>query len=204
MEESRYYVYFKPYGVLSQFSDEGEHPGLKQFIRVPTDVYPVGRLDRDSEGLLVLTNDKKVNNFLLDPLRGHWRSYLVQVEGEATEAHMTLLRQPMLIQAKDKQFKTLPARAEVLNPQPEMPERTPPIRFRASIPTTWIRLELREGKNRQVRKMTAKVGLPTLRLVRERIEDLSIVDMQPGELKEIPGPVFYTKLKLNQHRGSKY
>lgn len=185
MNELRYYVYYKPFGVLSQFSDEDGHRGLKNFIDVPSDVYPVGRLDRDSEGLLLLTNDKRANARLLDPTNKQWRTYYVQVEGEANESHMSLLRAPMELKIKKQRWVTAPCRAELLLEVPQLPDRDPPIRYRASIPTSWIKVELREGKNRQVRRMTAHVGLPTLRLVRYAAGGHTIEGMGVGELREV-------------------
>lgn len=197
MNGHHYYIYYKPFGVLSQFTDEGEHQGLKRMIDVEKEVYPVGRLDRDSEGLLILTDDVIVNNRLLDPKHGHTRCYLAQVEGEATGMQVDMLTHPMDIKVKKSTYRTRPCKASLLVPPPALPERNPPIRYRASIPTSWVKLELKEGKNRQVRKMTAKVGLPTLRLVRWSVEDLSIEGMQPGELKRIARDDFYHRLKLN-------
>lgn len=194
MVDFRYYAFYKPYGVLSQFSDEDGNPGLKSLIEVPRDIYPVGRLDLDSEGLLLLTNDKQMNMELLSPKRKHWRSYLVQVEGEASDADCHRLEQPMELTIKKQKYRTLPARAKRIE-TPDLPERNPPIRYRASIPTSWIELQLIEGKNRQVRKMTAKVGLPTLRLVRWRIGALSLDGMQPGELKELSPAQFREALR---------
>jgi 23S rRNA pseudouridine2457 synthase len=194
MVNLRYYAFYKPYGVLSQFTDEDGNPGLKTLISLQQDVYPVGRLDLDSEGLLLLTNDKAINMELLSPKRKHWRSYLVQVEGEATDSHCHRLEQPMVLSIKGQKYRTLPARAKRIE-APELPERNPPIRFRASIPTSWIELQLIEGKNRQVRKMTANVGLPTLRLVRWRIGALGLDGMQPGELKELAPQEFRMALR---------
>lgn len=191
-----YYAFYKPFGVLSQFSDEGEHPGLKNVLSVERDVYPLGRLDRDSEGLLLLTNDPAINHKLLNPAHSHCRRYWVQVEGEASIAQLEVLQQPMEIKVKKNRYTTRPCVARLLDPAPELPERNPPIRFRQSIPTSWIELELQEGKNRQVRKMTAQVGLPTLRLVRWSIEEISLEGMIPGQLVEMDRNEFYQKLKL--------
>lgn len=196
MPALKYFALYKPFGTLSQFTDEGGNPGLSHILNVDQDVYPVGRLDTDSEGLLLLTNDRRVNNELLNPNKAHWRTYLAQVEGEVTEEAIMKLTLPMVIRLKKKDHKTLPARAELLTEAPDLPERIPPIRFRASIPTSWIRIAIREGKNRQVRKMTANVGFPTLRLVREGIESLTVAGMKPGELKEIPKDEFFTSLNL--------
>ena len=155
-------LFHKPYGVLSQFSREtGSSWGcLADWIEQP-EVYPAGRLDADSEGLLLLTGDGRLQHRLTDPRWGHWRSYRVQVEGEPSDANLNALRRGLDIQGR----RTLPARAQrILDPQ--LGERQPPIRQRRSIPTAWLEIQLREGRNRQVRRMTAAVGLPTLRLVR--------------------------------------
>jgi 23S rRNA pseudouridine2457 synthase len=155
-------LFHKPYGVLSQFSREtGSSWGcLADWIEQP-EVYPAGRLDADSEGLLLLTGDGRLQHRLTDPRWGHWRTYWVQVEGEPSDANLNALRRGLYIQGR----RTLPARAQrILDPQ--LGERQPPIRQRRSIPTAWLEIQLREGRNRQVRRMTAAVGLPTLRLVR--------------------------------------
>ncbi|MEB3170967.1 MAG: pseudouridine synthase [Synechococcaceae cyanobacterium] len=161
-------LFHKPYGVLSQFTPEpGSRWGcLAEFIPIPG-VYAAGRLDADSEGLLLLTGNGRLQQRLTDPAFGHWRRYWVQVEGEAAAQPQALdaLRRGLLIQGQP----TLPARARVME-DPGVPDRTPPIRQRAAIPTSWLELELREGRNRQVRRMTAAVGLPTLRLLRVAID----------------------------------
>jgi 23S rRNA pseudouridine2457 synthase len=159
-------LFHKPYGVLSQFRPE---PGsawgtLADHIDVPG-VYAAGRLDADSEGLLLLTDDGRLQARLTDPARGHWRRYLVQVEGSLTEAALGSLRHGVMVKGR----RTLPARARTVA-DPGLPERDPPIRHRLRVPTAWLELELREGRNRQVRRMTAAVGLPTLRLVRTAID----------------------------------
>jgi 23S rRNA pseudouridine2457 synthase len=159
-------LFHKPYGVLSQFSREpGSSWGcLADWIEQPG-VYPAGRLDADSEGLLLLTGDGRLQHRLTDPRWGHWRTYWVQVEGEPSAASLDDLRRGLEIQGR----RTLPARAErILDPQ--LGERQPPIRQRRSIPTAWLEIQLREGRNRQVRRMTAAVGLPTLRLLRMAID----------------------------------
>ncbi|WP_128544190.1 pseudouridine synthase [Larkinella soli] len=181
----RYFLIYKPYGMLSQFSREGEKPTLADLdFLFPKDVYPVGRLDSDSEGLLLLTNDKRLNHKLLDPRFRHTRTYYAQVEGRLTDEACRLLTEGVAISVDGKSYQTLPARALTLE-EPELPERNPPIRYRAAIPTSWLSLTLHEGKNRQVRKMTAAVGFPTLRLVRWAIENLTAEGMQPGEIREI-------------------
>jgi 23S rRNA pseudouridine2457 synthase len=191
-----YLAFYKPFNILSQFSDEGHKKGFGSIIELPPEVYNVGRLDSDSEGLLLLTDDKSVNNALLDPKRGHWRTYLVQVEGDISAKALDELAKPMLLRIKKKEHIALPAKVEKLTTDPVLPERDPPIRFRKNVPTSWIRLSLQEGKNRQVRKMTAQVGHPTLRLVRESIEDLHLGDLKPGEVREYDRKEFQELLKL--------
>ncbi|WP_416171530.1 pseudouridine synthase [Algoriphagus boritolerans] len=156
------------FGVLTQFT--GEEPTLASLGAFPKEVYPVGRLDKDSEGLLLITDDKVLNHHLLNPRFGHQRTYWAQVEGIPTPEALAKLRSGVTIRVDGRDYKTKPTLAKILDPIPELPERTPPIRYRASIPTTWIELTLIEGKNRQVRKMTAAVGFPTLRLVRFSME----------------------------------
>jgi len=180
-------LFHKPYGVLSQFSSEpGSRWGcLSEHIPIP-DVYPAGRLDADSEGLLLLTANGRLQQRLTDPAWGHWRRYWVQVEGEATNNQLQALEQGLLIQGR----RSLPARAKAL-PDPGLPERDPPIRERRTIPTSWLEIELREGRNRQVRRMTAAVGLPTLRLLRVAIDlmdsgkPLNLDGLAPGEWRPV-------------------
>lgn len=177
--------------MLSQFSEVPEGtPTLKELYDFPSDVYPVGRLDKDSEGLLILTNDKSLNHKLLNPDFEHEREYWVQVEGIPTKEALQQLEKGVMIQG----YKTKAARAYAFDTPPAMPERNPPIRFRKNVPDTWISLSLIEGKNRQVRKMTAAVGYPTLRLVRTRIENIRLGNIQPGEVKEISRDELYKKL----------
>lgn len=176
-----YFIFFKPYQVLSQFSPEGDKQTLSDFFPgIAKDVYPVGRLDYDSEGLLVLTNDKALTHRLLDPGFAHRRTYWVQVEGSITTEAIQKLEHGVLINVNGKQYKTQPAGAEIFSLAPDLPDRNPPIRFRKNIPTSWISLTLTEGKNRQVRRMTAAVGFPTLRLIRYSIGKITIDGMQPG------------------------
>jgi 23S rRNA pseudouridine2457 synthase len=177
----RYLLFNKPYGVLSQFSeDESGHPTLKTYIDVP-EVYPVGRLDRDSEGLLLLTNHGQLQHRLCDPKFAHPRTYWVQVENIPTANAIQQLQQGVIIQGQ----LTRPAKAKLLVPAPVLPERQPPIRYRQQIPTAWIELCLTEGRNRQVRRMTAAVGFPTLRLVRVKIGELGLGQLTPGTWREL-------------------
>jgi 23S rRNA pseudouridine2457 synthase len=164
-----YFLIYKPYLVLSQFSAEPGKQSLADFFDVPRDVYPVGRLDHDSEGLLLLTNDKQLNHRLLDPGFGHEREYWVQVDGAITDEAIHQLQKGVEINVDGKRYRTKPCIASLFVTPPVVPDRNPPIRFRKEIPAQWIRMVLTEGKNRQVRKMTARTGFPTLRLIRYRI-----------------------------------
>jgi 23S rRNA pseudouridine2457 synthase len=181
----QYYIVYKPFQVLSQFSPQTGKATLKDFFPLPADIYPIGRLDFDSEGLLILSNDRRLTHRLLDPAFAHERDYWVQVEGAIGPDALLQLETGVTITIDNKPYTTLPAKARLISPDPGVPERVPPIRYRARIPTSWISLTLTEGKNRQVRKMTARVGFPTLRLIRYRIQKLSIEGMQPGEMREI-------------------
>jgi 23S rRNA pseudouridine2457 synthase len=193
VSQYNYYIIYKPYGMLSQFTAEGNKPGLGSLFKFPIDCYPVGRLDADSEGLLLLTNDKKINQKLLDPKAGHKRTYLVQVDGAVTEEAVEKLRKGVEIRVEGKTFRTLPALAEIIE-EPALAPRNPPVRFRKSIPTSWISLSLTEGKNRQVRHMTAAVGFPTLRIVRIAMEKIKLGEMKPGDVLEMTGSDVYDKL----------
>ncbi|MFN4280039.1 pseudouridine synthase [Thermosynechococcus sp.] len=176
----RYILLYKPYRVLCQFQDQEGRPTLKDYVSIP-DVYPAGRLDYDSEGLVLLTNDGWLQHRLTDPRYGHPRTYWVQVEGEPDTAALTQLATGVVIQG----YRTRPALVEILDQAPPLPPREPPIRYRRHIPTQWLSLTLREGRNRQVRRMTAAVGFPTLRLVRVAIANLQLGDLNPGEWREI-------------------
>jgi 23S rRNA pseudouridine2457 synthase len=182
MSDHQYILFNKPYGVLCQFTDDSvsPRPTLKEYIDIP-EVYSVGRLDFDSEGLLLLTNDGQLKHRLIDPQFEHSRTYWVQVERIPTEDALEQLRNGVMIQG----YRTKPAIANLLDTEPDLAERQPPIRFRASIPTAWLELKLTEGKNRQVRKMTAAVGFPTLRLVRVAIAHLSLSDLQVGKWRNL-------------------
>ena len=176
-------VFHKPYGVLSQFTPE---PGsrwrtLAEF-GFPKGVYPIGRLDADSEGLLLLSDEPELNARLLHPTRGHTRTYWAQVERTPSSEALTQLALGVTLSGR----KTLPCRAWTLDPQPEVALRDPPIRFRKNVSDTWIALELVEGKNHQVRRMTAAVGLPTLRLIRHAVGDWTLDKLEPGQWREIP------------------
>lgn len=168
----RYFAINKPYGVLSQFSEEGGHPGLGSVYDFPSDVYPVGRLDRDSEGLLLLTNDKSVNQKLLNPKNKRSKRYWAQVEHKPAPDKLTLLENGVRFKAKGKEY--ISSKCSVQLIQPQIEERDPPIRQRKNIPTAWIEIEVSEGKNRQVRKMCAAIDHPCLRLIRVGIEDMKL------------------------------
>jgi 23S rRNA pseudouridine2457 synthase len=179
-------LFYKPFEVMSQFSPSGDKKTLAHFFpSLPKDLYPAGRLDFDSEGLLVLTSDNALAHRLTEPKFGHPRSYFVQVEGSITEDAIGRLQQGVDIRIDGVTHRTRPALAQLLESAPLLPERNPPIRFRKSIPTSWIRLTLTEGKNRQVRRMTAAVGFPTLRLVRAAIGTMTIGNLQPGDFIEL-------------------
>jgi len=194
-----YILLHKPFGYLSQFTPET--PGqltLADLGPFPPEVYPVGRLDQDSEGLLLLSNDSRLNVKLLDPRHAHWRTYWVQVEGIPDVAALAHLRSGVEIRFNKKNYHTLPARAQLLDPQPTVAERNPPIRYRANIPETWLELSLQEGKNRQVRRMCAKVGYPVLRLVRVSIENLGLGDLAIGAWRACTQEEIYGCLKLKK------
>ncbi len=173
-------LFNKPFGVLSQFTPEGGHPALNDF-GFPAGVYAAGRLDHDSEGALLLTDDGQLIKKLLDPKFEHPRTYLAQVEGEITPAALEQLSKGVVI----KGYRTRPCQAESVAPPEGLWERVPPIRYRANIPTSWVRLTLIEGKNRQVRRMTAAVGFPTLRLIRIQIGALDLAELQPGQWRVV-------------------
>jgi 23S rRNA pseudouridine2457 synthase len=193
-----YFIIYKPFGVLSQFTKETEDQKTLADLEFefPKDVYPVGRLDADSEGLLILSNDKKLNEALLHPKNKHNRCYLAQVEGIPTEESLKQLRNGVPFKVKGKMYQSQAAIVTQLQSTPSLPERNPPIRFRMNKPTSWIQLELSEGKNRQVRKMCAAVGFPVLRLVRTRIESLELGDMLPGEVRSIERTELFSLLQL--------
>jgi 23S rRNA pseudouridine2457 synthase len=191
-----YFIIYKPYEVLCQFSKEGDKKILKDFFDVPSDVYPVGRLDYDSEGLLLLTNDKKLNHRLLNPSFAHERTYWVQVDGDITNEAIAALMKGVTITVDGKAHRTKPARAKRIDVDQIVPPRNPPIRFRKNIPTSWIELTLTEGKNRQVRKMTAAVGFPTLRLIRYSMEKITIEGLLPGDMMEMEEKELYRKLEV--------
>jgi len=174
-------LFYKPYGVVSQFTREGTWRSLRDFSPFPEEVYPAGRLDADSEGLLLLTNNNWIKQRLTDPVFNHPRTYAVQVERIPGEAALEVLRSGVNIEGK----KTRPAQVRIIEPEPDFPERAVPIRRRKLIPTAWLEVVLTEGRNRQVRRMTAAVGHPTLRLIRTRIGDLTLEGLAPGGQREL-------------------
>jgi 23S rRNA pseudouridine2457 synthase len=192
----RYFIIYKPFQILTQFSSQQGKKTLKDYFNVPKDVYPVGRLDYDSEGLLILTNDAALNHRLLNPDYKHEREYWVQVEGTITKDAIDNLQQGVTISIDGKRHKTLPAKTDVFIDPPLVYERNPPIRYRKNVPDSWISLTLIEGKNRQVRRMTACVGFPTLRLIRYRIQRLTLGNMRPAEMKELTREEIYKALFL--------
>ncbi|MBW0162286.1 MAG: pseudouridine synthase [Sediminibacterium sp. Gen4] len=189
-----YFIIYKPYLVQSQFSPVDGKKTLADFFDVPKDVYPVGRLDHDSEGLLILTNDKQLNHRLLHPSFQHEREYWVQVDGAITGVAIQQLQNGVTISIDGKKHQTLPCKVSVFENEPSVPVRNPPIRFRKEIPAPWIRMVLKEGKNRQVRRMTAQVGFPTVRLIRYRIENITIDGLQPGDLVSMTRKQLYQQL----------
>lgn len=172
-------AFHKPYGVLSQFTPDGSLNRPLSGFGFPAGVYPIGRLDADSEGLLLLSDEPDLNARLLHPREGHRRVYWAQVERVPTAEALGRMQKGVEIQGR----KTLPCRARILDPQPNPPPREPPIRFRKNVPTGWLELKLVEGKNRQVRRMTAAIGHPTLRLLRVRIGGFSLGDLPAGRWK---------------------
>jgi len=201
-------LFNKPYGVISQFSEHEKHTSLSAFIS-EKDFYPAGRLDHDSEGLLILTDEGKIQHCLSHPKHKQPKTYWVQVDGEITDSAITELEKGLTL----KDGLTLPAKAKKID-EPDCWPRDPPVRYRAEIPTSWCELTITEGKNRQVRRMTAAVGFPTLRLVRVSIGDFTIMNstidgLSPGEWRKIPTPQQLTKqadaiklLGTSRHRRS--
>lgn len=176
----KYIILNKPFEVLTQFTDEADRVTLNDYVKV-ADIYPVGRLDYDSEGLVLLTDDKSLQHRLSDPQFKVDKTYLVQVEGIPPQEALTKLRLGVRI----KEVKTAPAKVRALEEEPQVWERSKPVRFRKNIPTSWLEIKISQGMNRQVRRMTAAVDFPTLRLIRTAIGPLNLGDLQPGEYREL-------------------
>ncbi|HCF27888.1 MAG TPA: pseudouridine synthase [Cyanobacteria bacterium UBA11049] len=194
MGKYRYILFYKPYGVLSQFTDgngETQRLTLKNYISIPG-VYPVGRLDWDSEGLMLLTDRGQLQHRLSHPQFEHQRTYWAQVERIPDADAIAHLQQGVTIE----KYRTRPAKVLLLNFEPQLPPRNPPIRFRKNVPTAWLEISLTEGKNRQVRRMTAAVGFPTLRLVRVAIAHLKLGELQPGQWRNLTADELNLLLKL--------
>jgi len=189
-----YYVIYKPYKILSQFSNENENPGLGSLYDLPKDVYPVGRLDLDSEGLLILTNDKALNNRLLNPTNNHKRTYWVEVEGVPEKGSMEKFSRGLEINLKGKKHQTKKSTIRLI--KPDIIDRNPPVNIKKHPIRSWVEVILTEGKNRQVRRMTAAIGHPTLRLIRVAIEGLDLAPLKSGEMKQVNKNVLYEKLNL--------
>lgn len=191
----KYFLFHKPYKILSQFTSVDGNRGIAEILDMPKDVYPVGRLDLDSEGLLLLTNDRKLNDALLNPRWNHGKTYWVQLDGEINDDAINQLQNGLELNIKGTVHKTKPAKVRRLD-TPLLAERDPPVNIQKYPNTSWIELVLTEGKNRQVRRMTAKVGFPTLRLVRVGIEQLSLGDLAAGSVTMISRNAIYKKLKI--------
>lgn len=187
-----YLAFHKPYGVLCQFTKEKpEDLTLKDFLpTLPDDVYSIGRLDKDSEGLLLLTNDNKFKTRLLDPASKLKKTYWIQVDGQIDEKSINKLKDGPVIRINKIDYKTLPCEARII-PSPDIPERIPPVRYRKSIPTSWVEISIVEGKNRQVRRMGAAVGYPVLRLVRCKIGKFKLNDLARGTWKNFKPEQFF-------------
>lgn len=179
MKKYKYIAFYKPFGVLTQFRGEANDRTLADY-NLPKEVYPAGRLDKDSEGLLILTDDGVFNQRLTNPKSNKTKTYWVQVENIPTEDSLKQMRKGLNI----KDYVTKPCEVKLIK-EPNIPARTPPIRYRKNIPTTWLEIIISEGKNRQVRRMTAKIGHPTLRLIRVSMGKLKLHGLEPGEWKEV-------------------
>jgi 23S rRNA pseudouridine2457 synthase len=191
----QYYIIYKPYKMISQFTSSHKKKCLDLLeYKFPKDVYPVGRLDENSEGLLILTNDKTLNHKLLNPQFEHKRIYWAHLQGKITTEALKKLEGGLEISVESEPYFTKPAKAKVIPSPKNLPDRGHPVKD--SLPTSWIELTLTEGKNRQVRRMTAGVGFPTLRLIRVAIEDVRLENMQPGEVRELKKEALLKKLNI--------
>lgn len=186
MDRYSTYLFFKPYGVLSQFTKEHkDHKTLADYLDVEADVYPIGRLDKDSEGLLLLSNDKNLVNNILHPSKDKFKTYIVQIEGIIDQEEISKLEKGIELRINKKSFISKPSIVRYLGEKDIYPARIPPVRFRANIPTSWVEIQISEGKKHQVRKMFAAVGFPVLRLIRTCIANYSLGDLKEGECKMI-------------------
>ena len=186
---------------MSQFSTENsDHKTLKDLYKFPKDVYPIGRLDKDSEGLLLLSNDRSLNHKLLNPDFKHNRTYHAQIEGLPNRDALQELQDGIVIRISQKSYKTMPAKVNLLAVPPQVEERDPPIRYRKEITTSWLEMVLKEGKNRQVRRMTAKAGHPTLRLIRVAIENLELGNLKIGGVLQLSKNRVYTALNIKEDK----
>lgn len=194
----QYFAVYKPYLMLCQFTPEvqGDITLASLPFDFPKDCYTIGRLDKDSEGLLMLSNDNFLKTRFLSPKHAHTKTYYVQVEGIPTEDAITQLSNGVNIRIKKKVYRTARAKVETILP-PTLPERTPPIRFRANIPTSWLKMSITEGKNRQIRRMCASVGFPVLRLVRFGLEQLTLADLDILSVTSLSKKEVYQYLKIN-------
>ena len=196
-KEPKYYILNKPFGIISQFTPEESVHGFLKDLNLPIDrdVYPIGRLDAETEGLLLLSSDKYLVNKILDPKYSHKRTYLAQVEGVPDQADIEKLEKGLTLNIRGKMMQSLPCKASIKT-DVKIKDRNPPIRIRKEIPETWVEIVLTEGKYHQVRKMFAAIGFPVLRLIRTSIEGLELGDLEPGKFKEINKFVVYRKLKV--------
>lgn len=194
----KYYVINKPFQALSQFTNEDDKKCLKDYFKVPNDVYPVGRLDYDSEGLLILTNDNHLKNHILSPKSKTQKVYYVQVENVPKRDNLNTLENGVVLNIKGKDYKTAKCKVNFLPKELEMPERNPPIRFRQSIPTKWLEFYISEGKNRQIRKMTAKINCPTLRIVRYAIGAVNLDLLAGKSILELKRAEIYALIGLDK------
>ena len=193
--KKRYFLIYKPYGVLCQFTPQHGKTCLADIVKLPKDVYPVGRLDENSEGLLLLSNDGGLKQELLHPEFEHERTYYAQLDGLINEKALELLRTGVKIRVNKNDYQTLPAKVEIIE-EPQVPERPVRVDYNRTKGYSWISITLKEGKNRQVRKMTAAVGYPTVRLLRVSIENLSLGNLQPGQKIEFSEKSIKKKLRI--------
>jgi 23S rRNA pseudouridine2457 synthase len=196
MQKFNYYIFHKPYHVLSQFTSIDNKLCLKNYCKVNKHVYPIGRLDFDSEGLLLLSDNKAINQQLLNPDFNHIKTYFVQVEGIPKREDLIKLESGVIINLSSELYTTKPCKASFIDEPNWLEERKNLVRERASIPTCWVSITLTEGKNRQVRRMLAAIGFPVLRLIRYSIENITINGLKQGQVKQISKTSFFQKLRL--------